>query len=127
MSTGSSGGCGCGWWPRCIRTAARCCCAARWCPGQLEACPERRLVGEIHYLALVCDDAALEARLRTRPTWRAWTDEKVARMLAFNQWVKRNAATTTPPIQLLDTSGHSVQDSAAGARAWVLQQLVASR
>ena len=93
-------------------------------PGQLEACPERRLVSQIHYLALVCEDAELEARLRARPAWRAWTDEKVARMMAFNQWVKRHAATTTPPMQLLDTSGRSVQDSAAGVRAWVLQQLV---
>jgi energy-coupling factor transporter ATP-binding protein EcfA2 len=95
-------------------------------PGQLEACPERRLVGEIHYLGLVCGDAELEARLRARPAWRAWTDEKVARMLAFNQWVKDNAATTTPPMQLLDTTGHSVQDSAACVQAWVLARLVAS-
>jgi ketosteroid isomerase-like protein len=92
-------------------------------PGQLEACPERRLVGDIHYLALVCDDAELEARLRARPPWRAWTDDKVARMLAFNQLVKRNAATTTPPMELLDTSGHSVQDSAACVRAWVQRHL----
>jgi hypothetical protein len=95
-------------------------------PGQLEACPERRLVGEVHYLALVCEDAELEARLRARPAWRAWTDEKVAGMLAFNQWVKDNAATTMPPMQLLDTTGCRVQESAARVRAWVLQRLVAS-
>jgi hypothetical protein len=45
-------------------------------------------------------------------------------MLAFNQRVKDNAATTVPPMQLLDTSGRSVQDSAARVRAWALQQLV---
>jgi hypothetical protein len=95
-------------------------------PGQLEACPERRLVGEIHYLALVCGDGELEARLRARPAWRAWTEAKVAQMLAFNQWVKRNAATTTPPMQLLDTTGRSVQDTAVGVRAWVLRQLGSS-
>jgi hypothetical protein len=95
-------------------------------PGQLEACPERRLVGEVHYLALVCEDAELEARLRARPAWRAWTDEKVAGMLAFNKWVKDNAATTMPPMQLLDTTGCRVQESAARVRAWVLQRLVAS-
>jgi hypothetical protein len=48
-------------------------------------------------------------------------------MLAFNKWVKRNAATTTPPMRLLDTTGRSVQDSAASVRAWVLGQLVPSR
>jgi hypothetical protein len=95
-------------------------------PGQLEACPERRLVGEIHYLALVCDDAELENRLRARPAWRAWTEEKVARMMAFNRWVKRNAATTTPPMELLDTSGHSMQDSAARVQAWAMARLAAS-
>jgi hypothetical protein len=94
--------------------------------GQLEACPERRLVGEIHYLALVCDDAELENRLRARPAWRAWTEEKVARMMAFNRWVKRNAATTTPPMELLDTSGHSMQDSAARVQAWAMARLAAS-
>ena len=83
----------------------------------------RRLVGEIHYLALVCDDAELEARLRARPAWRAWSDEKVARMLAFNRWVERNAAATSPPMELLDTSGRSVQDSAAEVRAWMLRRL----
>jgi AAA domain len=90
-------------------------------PGQLEACPERQLLDHIHYLALTCDDAELEARLRARPAWRAWTDEKVARMLAFNRWVKGNAATTTPPMQLLHTTGRSVHDSATDVRAWVLQ------
>lgn len=87
-------------------------------PGQLEACPERPLVGDIHYLALVCDEAELEARLQARPAWRAWTDDKVARMLAFNRWVKDHAATTTPPMELLDTTGRSVAESAAAVRAW---------
>lgn len=95
-------------------------------PGQLEACPERPLVGQIHYLALVCEDAELEARLRARPPWRAWTDEKVAQMLAFNLWVQHNAATTTPPMRLLDTTGRSLKDTAARVQAWILEQLVAS-
>jgi hypothetical protein len=73
----------------------------------------------------VCDDAELEGRLRARPAWRGWTDEKVAAMLAFNRWVKRNAATTTPPMELLDTSGRSVQESAAGVQAWAMARLAA--
>jgi hypothetical protein len=96
-------------------------------PGQLEACPERPLVGDIHYLALVCDDAELQTRLRARPAWRGWTDDKVARMRAFNQWVKDNAATTTPPMELLDTTGHTVADSAAAVRAWALGRLSTAR
>jgi hypothetical protein len=96
-------------------------------PGQLEACPERPLVGDIHYLALVCDDAELQTRLRARPAWRGWTDDKVARMRAFNQWVKDNAATTTPPMELLDTTGHTVADSAAAVRAWAPGRLSPAR
>jgi hypothetical protein len=96
-------------------------------PGQLEVCPERRLVGEIGYPALVCNDVELESRLRARPAWRSWTAEEAARMLTFNRWVKRNAATTTPPMQLLDTTGRSVEDTAAGVRAWALRQVAASR
>jgi hypothetical protein len=46
-------------------------------------------------------------------------------MLAFNRWVKRNAATTTPPMPLLDTS-RSLQDSTACVQAWVLRRLGAS-
>jgi hypothetical protein len=88
-----------------------------------QACGHRRPFLRLPLFALVCDDAELEARLRARPPWRAWTDDKVTRMLAFNQWVKRNAATTTPPMELLDTSGHSVQDSAACVRAWVQRHL----
>jgi hypothetical protein len=92
-------------------------------PGQLEACPERPLVGEIHYLALVCDDAELERRLRARPPWREWTDQRVASMLEFNRWVRRNAAATRPPMLLLDTSGAGAEASAAAVRGWVLDRL----
>lgn len=71
-------------------------------PGQLEACPERRLAGQIHDLALTCDDAELEARLRTRPPWRAWTDEKVARDAGVQ------------PVGQAQRGDHHAADAAAG-------------
>ena len=39
-------------------------------PEQLEACVERPYVGEIRFLALVCADERLRARLLARPPWR---------------------------------------------------------
>lgn len=36
-------------------------------PAHLEACIERRYLGSIHYLALVCSDERLATRLRARP------------------------------------------------------------
>jgi hypothetical protein len=38
-----------------------------------------------------------------------------------------NAATTTPPLELLDTTGHTVADSAATIRAWALGRLSPAR
>jgi hypothetical protein len=39
-------------------------------PEQYANRPERAYVGPMHWMALVCDDAVLEARLRARPAWR---------------------------------------------------------
>src|SRR6185503_5391455 len=58
-------------------------------PEQFEQCVERRYFSEIHYLALVCEDGALESRLRARPAWRRSSDDDyVARHVAFNRWLK---------------------------------------
>jgi broad-specificity NMP kinase len=89
-------------------------------PSQLENLPERRYLGPIHYLALVCDDDALAARLRARPAWReSGSDDFVARMVAFNRWLKHNAAGTAPPMQLLDTSDQTRAETATVVREWV--------
>lgn len=92
-------------------------------PGQLESCPERNLIGAIHYLALVCSSAELGARLTSRPVSRSGTDSSLANMLAFNEWIRDNAATTTPPMQLLDNSGLSIQVTTAAVEAWALNIL----
>ena len=39
-------------------------------PENLAPCVERRYVGAIHYLALVCADDVLATRLHSRPAWR---------------------------------------------------------
>lgn len=95
-------------------------------PDQFETCPERRYFTTLHYLALVCDDELLAARLRARPAWRgADGDAFVSDMTAFNGWIKANAANTQPPMSLLDTTAISVEQSVAQVAAWVREWLVA--
>jgi broad-specificity NMP kinase/DNA-directed RNA polymerase subunit RPC12/RpoP len=88
-------------------------------PEHYESQPERRFFSDIHYLALVCRNDELEARLRARPAWRGWDDEKVERMLTFNTWVIQNAAATTPPMAVLDTTNDSVETSVRAVVRWV--------
>ena len=94
-------------------------------PAQFEACPERRYFAELHFLALVCDEDVLTARLRARPAWRRSNASGfVERMAGFNRWLKENAGATRPPMTLLDTSGIGVEEAAERATSWVRDRLV---
>ena len=85
-------------------------------PENLEACIERRYLGPIHYLALVCADDVLAARLHSRPTWRqSGSDDFVETQQHFNRWFQRRA----PAIDRLDTTALSVAESTAQAAAWI--------
>jgi hypothetical protein len=89
-------------------------------PTQFEQCVERRYFSEIFYLALVCEDEVLAARLRSR----SWTrepsaPERMKKELAFNQWLKDNAKITQPPMALLDTTELSVDETATAVARWV--------
>lgn len=93
-------------------------------PEQYESLPLRRYFSAIHYLSLVCDDAVLEQRLRSRPAWRkSHTDEVVQEMLRFNRWLKEHADKTKPPMTLLDTSSISVEETIAAITQWIRQYL----
>lgn len=89
-------------------------------PEQFEQCIERRYFSEIHYLALVCSDEALESRLRSRPAWRNSSDEEYIKThVAFNRWLKENARHTEPPMSLLDTSEITVDESVERVEEWL--------
>ncbi|HEX6288772.1 MAG TPA: AAA family ATPase [Herpetosiphonaceae bacterium] len=93
-------------------------------PEQFESCPERRYFTALHYLALVCDDAVLMHRLAARPPWRgADTTAFIQAMVTFNQWLKMHAATTNPPLSLLDTTGRTIEHTVALARDWIRPRL----
>jgi 2-phosphoglycerate kinase len=97
-------------------------------PEQFEPCSERRYFADLHFLALVADDDAIEARLRARPAWRkSASPEVLTTMLAFNRWLQEHATSTTPSMTLLDTSQVSVEDAVTHVLScvhahWRLQQ-----
>ncbi|MEO1288380.1 MAG: AAA family ATPase [Chloroflexota bacterium] len=89
-------------------------------PGSYEKVTFARYFVSIHYLALVCDDETLTARLKARPAFRqAGNDEFIANMLAYNQWYKDNSDTSDFDMTLLDTSNLSVDESIDHVLAWL--------
>ncbi len=93
-------------------------------PEHFENSPERRYFSMLHYLAMVCDDALLEERLKLRPQWRASSsDEVVKRMVGFNRWLKEHSATTNPPMTLYDSSQRSIQETTSDIAQWIRERL----
>jgi hypothetical protein len=44
-------------------------------------------------------------------------------MRSFNEWLKRNGATTDPPLTLLDTTEADPDETAAAVAEWVRARL----
>jgi hypothetical protein len=93
-------------------------------PIQFEQCVERRYFSDVHYLALVCDDEVLAARLRSRPEWRGVSDEYIERHVEFNHWLKANAQSTQPPMSVIDTSAITVTETAEQVEQWASAQVL---
>jgi shikimate kinase len=92
-------------------------------PPEFEHLPERVFFSDIHYLALVGEPDALRKRLRARPEWREWDEPRIDEMLEFNDWLQTNAATTSPPVRLFDTTHVPVDAAVDVAEAWVRAHL----
>lgn len=67
-------------------------------PEQYENLADRRFFGRTKYLALVCDDEE-------------------------SRWFKENATNTFPPMQLVDTKGKSVEETADEVERWIDETL----
>jgi 2-phosphoglycerate kinase len=94
-------------------------------PEQLESCTELRYFSTLHYLALVCEDTALQARLLQRPPWRkSGTPEALEQMLQFNQWLKEHAAQTIPPMILYDNTHRTIQETTDDIARWIRERLL---
>lgn len=115
-------------WLRVVKTIAQARKPVLLCgtalPFQLEPVPERRYIGDIHYLALTCEPDVLRSRLEERPAWRDSSSEVfVNRCIEFNTWLRANADTTSPPMTLLETSVDSPEQVADAVRSWVTARL----
>jgi len=98
--------------------------AGTFLPDQLEALPERRYFSAVHVLGLVVDEVDLAERLRIRPQWRGSSrPDFIDAMIRVNRWIADNAAATTPPIRLLNTSELSREETVAQAAIWVRRHM----
>jgi hypothetical protein len=87
-------------------------------PDQFDNCEARSLFSEIHYLAVVCDDDALDRRMRKG---RQIADEGwIKSSIDFNNWLIRNADYTNPQIKLLDTTNLTAAQAAKIANEWIM-------
>lgn len=86
-------------------------------PKQFERLAQRELFTRIDYLAIVCDDEAMLARMQKGRgvTDKGWIESS----LHFNRWLRQNAGTTEPPIQLLDATLLTPQETAKAIDAWI--------
>ncbi len=88
-------------------------------PDQLEPCLERRYFSEVFYLALTCSEEEMVKRLRSRPSWRESSGSAfLENMVRFNQWFRENGPGNEPPIDLLDTTGVTADETAQHILAW---------
>lgn len=89
-------------------------------PANLETRVYRRYLGPIHYLALVCDDETLRARLRARPAWRGSGSEAfVAQQLEFNRWLQEVGPQSALDYTVVDTTLLSLAPTAQILADWV--------
>jgi ABC-type cobalamin/Fe3+-siderophores transport system ATPase subunit len=92
-------------------------------PDNVEPCIERRYFGEIHYLALVCDDEALVERLKQRPGWRqSWDEAFIAKQIEFNRWFRGSSRKVAPKITLLDTTDTPISRTVEEVATWIREK-----
>jgi gluconate kinase len=84
---------------------------------QLEPLPARPLVGDIHFCNLDCPDDVLAERLRARPAWRGWNEQRIAEHQRFAASLRARIEPT------FDTSAHSVEEVADQVARWVTGHL----
>jgi energy-coupling factor transporter ATP-binding protein EcfA2 len=93
-------------------------------PETIEACPDRRYFGRVHYLALDCRTEIREQRLRARPAWRGITEAFIEEQHRFAEWLDAHAQTAfDPPLARLDTSALSVEVTASRIAVWAGSRL----
>ena len=88
-------------------------------PDQYELVAGRQFFSSIEYATLVCSEEAIVERLAERPLWGGSGGQTfVGQMIEYNAWLAENAATTRPPMTVIDTTEASPQASAMSVATW---------
>jgi len=90
-------------------------------PPEFEPLPERAFFSDIHYLALVGSPSSLRARLRARPAWREWDEQRIDEMLEFNDWLRKSAPELG--VDLFDTTDVATETTADHVEKWIRARL----
>jgi adenylate kinase family enzyme len=94
-------------------------------PENIENRIERRYFSNVHYLALVCSNEALSARLQQRPLWRGTRDTAyIEEHIRFNQWF--TAYDGQPVIKLIDTTDAPIENTAMQITSWIDENIRSS-
>lgn len=89
-------------------------------PSDFEASPLRQNFSNIYYLALICDDEVLRKRLIERPASRdCGSDKYIKEHQIYNDWLKENTSTTSPPMDLIDNTSMSIEETASKIIKWI--------
>ena len=91
-------------------------------PEQYETLGERWYFSKTAYLAVVCSDAELERRLKSRPAWRG-SSELLNTMLTWNRQLRDRTLDTSPRIEVLDTTDRDPLDCAQEVHRWIRNQV----
>ena len=83
-------------------------------PDHLARLPNRKWVGDIHFLLLDCLDDVRQRRIEARPPWRS---RDIEAQTSFGHWLRENI-----PDQI-DTSRGSPEEAATGVVDWITKHL----
>ena len=89
-------------------------------PSNWEPLPERELLGDIHYLALVCRPDVHEVRFRARGL--GLQDHRIPDFLNHNRWLRRTS-TTEPPMDVIDSTHQTPEEMTEAVAAWIRSKL----
>jgi hypothetical protein len=93
-------------------------------PHEVNACEHAALFRSIHYLALMCSDEARAERLKQRKGTLACSSEFIEEHHRLSRWFIEHSQTAFhPPLQVVDTTYGSPDDTAEAVAHWVSSAL----
>lgn len=93
-------------------------------PENIEPCVGRQYFSKVHYLALVCEGDVLADRLRQRSERRNCCDpEYIKSQIEFNQWFKKEGPSVEPPVELIDTTVTTLEETSKQVTSWIRNRL----